>query len=50
MKVGVIITLLVLLLSGRTAEGIGGVPSGVSTADAAKLARIAWQSVKASNP
>lgn len=38
------------LLSGHSPVGVGGVPSGVSAADAAKLAKIAWSTVKASKP
>jgi len=38
------------LLSGRSAEGLGGVPSGVAKADAAKLAKIAWAAVQKGAP
>ncbi len=38
------------VLAGRAAEGIGGVPGGVTKGDAAKLAKVAWTTVKAGAP
>ncbi len=38
------------VLTGHSPVGIGGVPAGVSAADAAKLSKIAWQTVKAMKP